>query len=199
MKKYKSLNLIQILSVILLINVCIAFIGTTNAWFTTSGYNIMLDVQIGAINMKVLQDSTELDSENSSYITLNKEILPDEQNELNLNLKNKESAGCEGYYVRYKIEFYASNTILTDAEIVGFAEQSSSLAGFVKDGDWFYYKNTAGDMEKYSGGTNLSMMTGFIIPYSSFVTDGNFVLNADCLKIKVVVQGSTTGTFEEVV
>ena len=203
MKKTKTLNLIQILSVLLLICLCVSGIGVANSWFTTSGKNVLVEVYIGAINLKVMQGETEINTNKSEYIDISGEILPDEAKALNLTLKNGETAS-DGYYIRYKIEFCVgsidgNDVVLDGVEISGYNQQTDSEAGFKQETDgWLYYKNASGQNDKYQAGLNLSIIGAFTIPYEEFVDeDGNSILNCSNLKIKIYVEGSVTGEFTE--
>ena len=202
MKKTKALNLIQILSVLLLIGLCMSCIGVGNSWFTTSGKNVLVEVYIGAINLKVMQGETEINSNKDSYIGIDGEIMPDTLKTLNLTLKNGET-GSDGYFIRYKIDFCVGSIdgedVVLNSEISGYALQTASMAGFKQESDgWLYYKNASGQNQKYQAGANLSIIGGFTIPYEEFVDEnGNPILNCSTLKIKVYIEGGVTGVFTE--
>ncbi len=198
MKTKFKFSLIRVLSVIILL-MCICLpIGATNSWFNVGGKNLLLEVNIGSINMSVYQGETEINIDKESYVNFSGEIVPDKLNSLTLSLKNNEASGTDSYYVRYKIEIVALNraggTVL-DGTITGASAPTTSTAGFVLGADdWFYYQNNDGEKAKYPGGANLTMLTGFTIPYSQFESAK---FNMDIVKIVVTVEGSTLADFSE--
>lgn len=182
-----------------------AFMGVTNSWFT-QGENKKINLIINISNIKIVvyqQEETEKrkivpyddKTGDPSYVNLgNIEILPDQNYNLTLTIKN-EDTGASSVYLKYKLQFYISgyetDTPL-DVNITGFDTPSSTKAGFVynsADG-YYYYRGTDGTNQKFASNTEATIITNFSIPYSSFVDENlNPVYNGEIIKLVLTVEG----------
>lgn len=198
MKIKNRLSTIKITSVlVILMCVLCGFMGITNSWFTESGKQINILINVGNINFNIYQGDRKIESNESSYITLNQTIVPDVNNVLNLTLKN-ENMATNSYYIRYKIEFYVRNVSedikLENVSISGYTMANAVNNGFFNGGDgWFYYGNQSNVQQTYAKNTVSTLIGGFVVPYSEYL-DGNLnpKFNCEDLKIVLSLEGSQT-------
>lgn len=198
MKIKNRLSTIKITSVlVILMCVLCGFMGITNSWFTESGKKINILINVGNINFNIYQGDRKIESNESSYITLNQTIVPDVNNVLNLTLKN-ENMATNSYYIRYKIEFYVRNVSedikLENVSISGYTTANAVNNGFFNGGDgWFYYGNQSNVQQTYAKNTVSTLIGGFVVPYSEYL-DGNLnpKFNCEDLKIVLSLEGSQT-------
>ena len=132
---------------------------------------------------------------NAQYINLSGEIKPDVNVPLTLVLMN-EDLGQTTMHIRFKFELYvrgvdADSEIIT--EISGFTAPGAK-PGFVKANDgYYYYQNSSGVNQDFVGGTSVNLLTGFTVPYSSFVEeDGDMIIkDSNTVYIKLIVEAGS--------
>ena len=207
-KRTKSIS-INILSVfIILICVFMGVVGKTNSWFTAKHQDgVQIEVVIGNLLLKIYQitgtngeNSREIYSDqknaelktDTQYVELSGEIKPDTDITLNLKLAN-EDQGATSMYVKFKFEVFKRGTLSDEnlyATIKGFDAPTQNTKGFVKNGDYYYYQNTSGNVQMEKNETAI-MMQSFSIPYSSFLDDNGDIANgSDTIYIKLTVDTS---------
>lgn len=185
----------------------------TNSWFTDSHKNgVLIEIEIGELKLKVFQNdetialneiySNKYNEENSTsqYVNLGGKIIPGTPVPLTLILTNQDS-GSASMFVRYKFEVYirgvSSDTKIEGVSITGYLAPTNEAGGFVKDGDYYYYRNNSGENTLFAKNEVETLMQYFTIPESAFVNNsGEMLLTySDSLYIKLVIEGSTSNTF----
>ncbi len=201
--RYKS-NSILILALILICACVFVPMMVVQAWFTAGeGKSIEIVAHIADINIKLYQvddqnNETNIESDTPTYIDLtnggeNLEILPDEQYSLHLVLKN-EDVGATSVKLRFSIEFYISTSDgdqLINSEIIGYTNPTNDSNGFIYSNtdNYYVYSSLDGNEQTFPSGSQVDIITGFTIPYNSFIdSNGEPILNGNNLKIVVSVE-----------
>lgn len=201
--RYKSNSIITLALILICASIFVPILSTF-AWFTSGeGKSIVLVAHIADINLNLYQvsssgEETHIESDTPTYIDLsnggeNLEILPDEEYALHLILKN-EDVGTSSVNVRFKIELYSSSAqgdVLLNTEIIGYTTPTASTSGFTySDTDGYYfYSTSSGDDAVLNSGAVVNIITGFVIPYSSFIDEsGEPLFNGNNLKIVVNIE-----------
>ncbi len=206
MKRVQSSNSIFALTALVLLISFISPLITSNSWFTSKGYNIQCEINIGA-NIAIYQNiggsendvTTSINANNVVNLTFTNSngesvtmVEPDEQYGLNLLIKNNESAATTSG-LRFKIQFYACGATneLLNASILGFTSPTSTAGGFAQSADgWVYYQNNSGTTIAFASNTTATILTHFSIPYADFYAKN---LNGNNLKMILTIENATTG------
>ena len=210
----KSIPITLMMAAVALLSLLLLSIQVGHAWFTISHYNgIKIMVQLNEMKLelyqtindqKILINKTKenLNSDEPSYITLEKDwIVADEFNKLELSLVTDDDGA--GTYLRYKLEIFAvsvefnnetSKYEKVETPIDVIVECSES---FVKDGNYYCYGTadaegnlTDSTMFEKTGeeAVEVSLLTGFIVPYSSYME----LEGSESVKIILTIEGSDT-------
>ena len=204
-----SINLLSVL--IILMSVFIGIVGQTNSWFTASHENgVQIIVNVGDLKLNLYQkigsnenivySYAENDKETTTekkYITLSQAILPDEQVDLQLILKN-EDLGSASMYLRFKFELFAcgaDSDRLIPTELIGVDEGfilREEILNDVNSGYYYYSEDgtTCGLFKQNTEGVNL--MTDFVVNYEDMFSDSGELLNiaSETLYVKLTVDAS---------
>lgn len=232
-KKSKSIS-INIVSVFIILTcLLLALITPTNAWFTDKhNSGIYINVTVSNLNLKVYQtiDSSDIEiytnkkneenekdgdtSTNMQFIQLSQKIEPEENVDLKLKLKN-EDQGETSVYIRFKFQLMARG-VDEDTEIpiqiYDFTAATASTPGFVKEGDYYYYKENSLEgaanalFAKGAGIDNpitpadesIYLLQGFNVPFSSFYDEENenmIIKNSETVYIKLTIDESAESNF----
>lgn len=205
-KKTGSISISVMAVLIALTCLLLSLVVGTNSWFTSELNQVLyFDVKISSLSINVYKDSvatgnevyTYSDNQSSGtdkYISLSKEILPDETNSLTLLMTN-EDVGTELSYLRFKLELIESSTEeVIPIEISGYTASSASANGFAKNDGWFYYQKNGANVV-FEKNASVTLLTSFVVPYSSFMgADGTIKLDgSETVKLVLTVQNSIDG------
>lgn len=213
-KKAHSISINILSAFVILLCLFLGAINPVNAWFTDSHKNgVQIQVEIGDLKLKVFQNNASVagneistnadnvENKTNKYIQLSGEIKPQTPVTLKLILTNKDT-GSASMYVRYKFEVYTraigGDEKLEGVEIAGFVEPNGETKGIVKDGDYYYYRNSLNANALFTKGSEVVMFETFTIPFSAFVdASGNMLItNNATIYLKLIVEASISQTFE---
>ncbi|MBQ8615092.1 MAG: hypothetical protein IJ415_00805 [Clostridia bacterium] len=216
-KRKSSISINIISALIILVSLFIGIIGQTNAWFTAEHKNgVQIIVNVGDLKLNLYQKlsgATDLtpvytyDENNKEtttekkYITLDKKIIPDEQVDLELILKN-EDAGSASMYLRFKFELYArglEEDTLIPTTLVGTNPSFNyvePVEGDVNSG--YYYYQDGDENILFTKDSSVSLMTDFVVEYEDLFNDSGTLLNiaSETLYIKLTIDASITNWLE---
>ena len=214
-KKFKrESGIINLFTVVtLLLTLLISSIGVAHAWFVTSHEKgLQIIMKLGEMKVSLYQKVAGQDvliktnkknatDDEPSYITLEKEeIIPDETNNLILILENDDIGA--GTYLRFKFEIFTQKVKYDEASQKYIKDEINIPLnlicgeGVVKSGDYYYYGIADGEgnltdstfFEKTSEDpVRLTLMNGFIVPYSSF----NLLEGSETVKLVLTIEGSS--------
>ena len=201
-KTSKAFSITLILAIMLLACLLIYSLGSTGAWFTTTGSNIKFTLNVSGADIYVYQEidgeDIKLDSSKQQYISVEQEIVPNVEVPLILKVKNNEASGS---YLRFKIEVLAVG--LTETEIpvrLNYDEVSTSSNGFkpYSDGYFCYEKHennlAVGETAQQTMTGELELISGFTIEETDFVDKQ---LNGNTIKIVITVECSDINWYAE--
>ena len=212
-----SINIVSVL--IILVCLLLSIVTPTNAWFSASTNDgVIVSVDIGDLKLKVYQNSVidaneiysdeintkfmsdNIDSTQPKYLVLSGEIIPDEPVDLVLFLANKD-LGSTSMYVRFKFEIYVrgvlGDTKLNNVTLINYDVPNGTSCGFVKDGDYYYYKNISNENALLAKGQSVKMMEKFNVPLSCFMNDDGTMVytNSESIYVKLAVEASINKNF----
>ena len=140
---------------------------------------------------------------NMQFIQLSQKIEPEENVDLKLKLKN-EDKGETSVYIRFKFQLMARG-VDEDTEIpiqiYGFTAAKASTPGFVKEGDYYYYKESSLEGAQnalFAKDTSVDLLTSFNVPFSSFYDEENenmIIKNSETVYIKLTIDESAESNF----
>ena len=201
----KSISITLILAFMLLACLLMQAVGVTGAWFTASGSNVQIIINIAGVGVNIYQNGKLVDPDKAkenpddetlqSYISLDAgEIEPGEEIPVNLTMSTSEPSGV---YVQYKFEVYAlgqSEKLLTTTDI-GYLEYSQQTTGFVIDNNGYYHllsyvnqEETEVKLTRDMGA--VSIMEKFAISADEFASKN---LNGETIKVVVTVECQDAG------
>lgn len=213
-KKAHSISINILSAFVILLCLFLGAVNPVNAWFTDSHKNgVQIQVEIGDLKLKVFQNNASVagneistnadnvENKTNKYIQLSGEIKPQTPVTLKLILTNKDT-GSASMYVRYKFEVYTraigGDEKLEGVEIAGFVAPNGETKGIVKDGDYYYYRDSSNANALFTKGSEVVMFETFTIPFSAFVdASGNMLItNNATIYLKLIVEASISQTFE---
>lgn len=206
-KKAISINLVSAL--IILICLFIGIVDKTNSWFTSSHRNgVEIVVNVGDLNLTVNQIKGNVKTEiytnsvnqgkqdaEKSYVMLDSEIAPNVPISLNLELTNNEQQYADSMYLCFALTLYAQGVTedtIIPIEIAGFTPANTSVAGFVKSGDYYYYALKTGDTTyksvKFESGATKTLLTEFTVSLDEFLK----LNGSETVRLELEINASST-------
>jgi len=214
-KKITSISINVLSALVILLCLFLGVVSPVNAWFTDSHKNgVQIQIEIGDLKLKVFQNDATIagneiytnadnaENETAEYIELSGEIKPDTAVPLKLILTNKDS-GSAAMYVRYKFEVYkrglTTDSLISGVTLGGFVAPNGANKGIVKEGDYYYYRDSSNANALFTKGSEVIMMQNFTIPFSAFVdANGNMLItNSDTISLKLIIEASIYNDFIE--
>lgn len=212
-KRKSSISINIVSALIILISLFIGIVGNTNAWFTSEHKEgVQIIVSVGDLKLNLYQKFTgdikeypvytyaENNKETTTekkYVSLDKKIIPDAENDLQLILKN-EDAGSASMYLRFKFELFArgldEDTLIptTLGGIDACFNYVEPVEGDVNSGYYYYQNNNNNTL--FTKGTSVSLMTDFVVEFEDLVSSSGKLLNisSETLYIKLTIDASIT-------
>lgn len=207
-KNKKAISINMVSALIILICLFIGIVDKTNSWFTSSHKNgVEIVVNVGDLNLTVNQIKGDVTTEiytnsvnkdkqdaEKSYVVLDSEIAPNVPVDLNLTLTNNEQQNSDSMYLCFALTLYAQGVTedtIIPIEIAGFTAADTSVAGFVKSGDYYYYATKSGNTytsAKFNGGETKTLLTSFTVSLDEFVK----LNGSETVRLELEIKASST-------
>lgn len=216
LNKKSSISINIVSAFIILISLLLCVVGDTNAWFTSQHKEgVQIIVNVGDLKLNLYQkisasvtnpvytydDNNKDGVTDKKYVSLSGKIIPDEQVDLELILKN-EDKGSSAMYLRFRFELYArgeNEDILITTKLVGtdahfkYKEYEAN-----NENSGYYYYKTAASGESVNAkfaqnSTGISLMTDFVVEYDSLLDGQNLTnISSETVYIKLTIDASIT-------
>ncbi|MBR4998387.1 MAG: hypothetical protein IKY10_00765 [Clostridia bacterium] len=222
LKKNSSISINILSAFIILISLLLCVVGDANAWFTSQHKEgVQIIVSVGDLKLNLYQkisasvtnqvytyeDNNKEGATDKKYVSLSKKIVPDEQVDLELILKN-EDKGSSAMYLRFKFELFArgeNEDKLIQTKLVGTDShfKYKEIEQNNEDSGYYYYKTATSGTSKNAkfeqNDAGISLMTDFVVEYSSLLNGENLInISSESLYIKLTIDASITDWLNQV-
>jgi len=92
-----------------------------------------------------------------------------------------------------------TDSLISGVTLGGFVAPNGANKGIVKEGDYYYYRDSSNANALFTKGSEVIMMQNFTIPFSAFVdANGNMLItNSDTISLKLIIEASIYNDFIE--